>query len=130
MILLSYLAGSIPTSLIVGRLLGGVDIRDHGSGNAGATNVYRVLGLGPALMVSAVDIGKGLAAVLLISRIGEMGELAKDWAQIVAGVAAILGHVWTVFAGSEAARASTPQPGCWPRWRPGRRLLLCWCGWR
>lgn len=111
MILLSYLAGSIPTSLIVGKLLGGVDIREHGSGNAGATNVYRVLGLGPALVVSAVDIGKGLVAVLLISRIGEMGVLAREWAQILGGVAAIAGHVWTAFAGFRGGKGVNTAAG-------------------
>ena len=68
-LVLSYLAGSIPTSIIAGRLLAGIDIRTRGSGNAGATNVYRVLGIGPAIAVAAVDVAKGAVAALLISQI-------------------------------------------------------------
>ena len=62
----SYLAGSIPTSIIMGRLTKGIDIREHGSGNAGGTNVFRVLGWKPALIVLIVDVFKGWfpAAVL------------------------------------------------------------------
>ena len=56
---LSYLSGSIPTSIITGKLLRGIDIRDHGSGNAGGTNVFRVLGWKPAIFVIFVDIFKG-----------------------------------------------------------------------
>ena len=98
MILLCYVIGSIPTSIIVSKVLRGIDIRDYGSGNAGATNVYRVLGLGPAVLVSVVDMGKGLASVLLISKIAVERPLDADWVQIIAGLAAIVGHVWSVFS--------------------------------
>jgi glycerol-3-phosphate acyltransferase PlsY len=100
-LLLSYLLGSIPTAIIVGRLKAGIDIRRHGSGNAGATNVYRVLGLGPAVIVILVDVGKGLAAVLLATRIelGPPALLSPLLLQLLAGGAAVVGHVWTVFAG-------------------------------
>ena len=59
LLLASYLTGSTPTSIIVGKVVKGIDIREHGSGNAGATNVFRVLGWKPALIVIAVDIFKG-----------------------------------------------------------------------
>jgi len=99
-IILSYLAGSIPTSIIVSRVLGGIDIRDYGSGNAGATNVYRVLGWKPALFVILVDAGKGLLATTVISKIAiDHPLMSYSLAQIVAGISVILGHVWTVFAG-------------------------------
>ncbi len=100
-LLLSYLLGSIPTAIIVGRLKAGIDIRRHGSGNAGATNVYRVLGLGPAVIVVLVDVGKGLGAVLLATRIGlgPPAPLSPLLLQLLAGGAAVVGHVWTVFAG-------------------------------
>ncbi|MDX1531120.1 MAG: glycerol-3-phosphate acyltransferase, partial [Rhodothermales bacterium] len=61
--LLSYLIGSIPTSILAARLLRGIDIRKHGSGNAGATNVFRVLGTGPGIAVMLIDLLKGVAAV-------------------------------------------------------------------
>jgi glycerol-3-phosphate acyltransferase PlsY len=99
-LVLSYLAGSIPTAIIASRLVMKDDIRNHGSRNAGATNVYRVMGWKPALVVVLVDIGKGVLAALLVSKL-RVDPLA--WhpilVQIAAGTAAILGHVWTVFAG-------------------------------
>jgi glycerol-3-phosphate acyltransferase PlsY len=100
-LLLAYLLGSIPTAIVVGRLKAGIDIRRHGSGNAGATNVYRVLGLGPAVIVILVDLGKGLAAVLLATRIGlgPPAPLSPLLLQLLAGGTAVVGHVWTVFAG-------------------------------
>jgi glycerol-3-phosphate acyltransferase PlsY len=97
---LAYLVGSIPWSLVVGRAMG-VDIRQHGSGNAGATNAWRVLGRGPGLLVFALDFLKGLAAVLLASRLRLAGGLpdwpdAVAWAEVLAGTAAMLGHVYTL----------------------------------
>ena len=60
-----YMLGSLPTSVAVGRLVGGIDVREHGSGNAGASNILRTLGLMPALLVLAVDILKGFATAWL-----------------------------------------------------------------
>jgi glycerol-3-phosphate acyltransferase PlsY len=97
-IVLSYLAGAIPTSLAVGKLFFKTDIRRHGSGNAGATNVFRVFGWKAGVAVIVVDIGKGVAAVLLIAQLGTeaMGPYTS---QLSAAVAAVIGHIWTVFAG-------------------------------
>jgi glycerol-3-phosphate acyltransferase PlsY len=99
-LILSYLAGSIPTAIIVSRIVMKDDIRNHGSGNAGATNVFRVMGWRPALFVVLVDVGKGTLAVLLIAKLGQ-GSVPLDTTliQILAGLAAIIGHIWTVFAG-------------------------------
>ena len=68
LIILSYLSGSTPTSIIAGKLLGSIDIREHGSGNAGATNVSRVLGWRPALFVVLVDILKGWFPCAILAR--------------------------------------------------------------
>ena len=99
-LLLSYLLGSIPTAIIVSRIVMKDDIRRHGSGNAGATNVFRVMGWKAALFVVLVDVGKGTVATLFVSKIG-VGSVPLDAAlvQMLAGLAAIIGHVWTVFAG-------------------------------
>lgn len=105
--LLSYLLGAIPFSLIVARSKG-VDLRQHGSGNAGATNVYRVMGKGPGALVFALDCLKGVVATVLISQIRIGGEsligllgsrpvLADTWPMIMAGAAAMLGHVVTIW---------------------------------
>ncbi len=99
---LSYGLGSIPWSLLVGRMRG-VDIRQHGSGNAGATNAWRVLGRGPGLVVFALDFLKGILGVVLVSKLRLAGGLpeglgpdADAWAMVLAGMAAMLGHVYTL----------------------------------
>ena len=99
-IVLSYLVGSIPTSIIAARILRGIDIREYGSGNAGATNTFRVLGPGPGIFVMLADIAKGATVVLLVTRIAfDPLPWGPELVRIFAGVAAIFGHVWTVFAG-------------------------------
>jgi acyl phosphate:glycerol-3-phosphate acyltransferase len=91
-VVLSYLVGSIPTGLWLGLRLRGVNIREHGSRNVGATNTLRVLGkkLGAVALVG--DIGKGMVAVLLIARLSTWPHAA-----LVCGIAAILGHVFSLF---------------------------------
>ena len=105
LLILSYLAGSIPTSIIMGKLLRGIDIRHYGSGNAGGTNAFRVLGWKPALVVVMVDVFKGWFAAALISHWtigGLLGDLPFEdphLAAILCGGAAVLGHSFTIFAG-------------------------------
>jgi glycerol-3-phosphate acyltransferase PlsY len=92
-IVLSYLIGSIPTAYIFGRLMKGLDIRQHGSGNVGATNAFRVLGKGPGTAVLILDIIKGVVAVVFVA-----GYLFPDvTGRIAAAVAAVCGHNWTCF---------------------------------
>src|SRR5688572_18436357 len=90
----AYLLGSLSGSLLLGRLRG-VDIREHGSGNAGGTNALRTLGWRFALGTVLIDIGKGVAAVWLAMAFGP----ALPWLPYAAGFAAVLGHVWPVFHG-------------------------------
>ncbi|MFH1852920.1 MAG: glycerol-3-phosphate 1-O-acyltransferase PlsY [Candidatus Neomarinimicrobiota bacterium] len=102
LLLLSYIIGSTPTSIIVGKLTRGIDIREHGSGNAGGTNVFRVLGWKPALIVVIVDIFKGWlpAAVLALQLFpGRLAISDSGLVQILCGFAAVLGHTYTIFAG-------------------------------
>ncbi len=105
LLLLSYLAGSVPTSIIVGRIIRGIDIRDYGSGNAGATNAFRVLGWKPALVVVLVDIFKGWFAAAVISgwnfgaALGDLPFSDPHLAAILCGAAVVLGHTFTIFAG-------------------------------
>jgi len=97
--ILSYLAGSIPSSIILSKLLRGIDIRDYGSGNAGGTNTVRILGWKIGIAVIIMDVGKGVLATLLVSRLRiDPLPLTPDMAQIIAGSCAIIGHIWTVFA--------------------------------
>lgn len=104
-IVLSYLIGSIPTSLLTGKILRGIDIRQHGSGNAGATNVFRVLGWKAGVFVLLFDGFKGFAATYWISQIAlGSNPLPTDIMQIIAGCSAIFGHIWTVFAGFKGGK--------------------------
>ena len=111
-ILLSYLVGAIPTSIIMSKLVKGIDIRKHGSGNAGGSNVFRVMGWKYGITVILLDATKGMIAVLLVSRL-YFGNFPFPNAtpfddftlvQIIAGVAAILGHIWTIFAGFKGGK--------------------------
>lgn len=99
--ILAYLMGSIPTAVWTGRIFHNIDIREHGSGNAGATNVIRVLGWKTGIPVMIVDVAKGWAAAMLpvFFSISDMlpGELINY--QILAGILAIIGHVYPIFAG-------------------------------
>jgi glycerol-3-phosphate acyltransferase PlsY len=104
-IFLSYLAGSIPTSIIMSKLTRGIDIREHGSGNAGATNVIRVLGWKLGIIVIIVDVGKGVLATLLISQLRiDQASISDNLVQIIAGLSAVLGHIWTIFAGFKGGK--------------------------
>jgi glycerol-3-phosphate acyltransferase PlsY len=92
-LLAAYLLGAIPTSWIAARVGAGIYLREHGSKNLGATNLYRVLGWRYAIPVGAFDIAKGTAPTLLLPpRVG-----SADWIPLAIGAAAVLGHVFSVF---------------------------------
>lgn len=100
LIILAYLAGSLPTSIIAGKLLRGIDIREYGSRNPGATNTFRVLGKKIGIGVGLIDIFKGFFAVrILTPLLFSPGYVSLETAMMLSGAAAICGHVWTVFAG-------------------------------
>jgi glycerol-3-phosphate acyltransferase PlsY len=90
----SYLLGSVSFSILFARLVRKIDIRDHGSGNAGATNTLRVLGKGPAIAVLLLDIAKGVIAVVLgFAMRGD--DMA--WVPVACALASIIGHNWPIF---------------------------------
>jgi glycerol-3-phosphate acyltransferase PlsY len=104
-VLLSYLVGSFPTSIIVSRWRRGIDIREHGSGNAGGTNVFRVVGWKYGVFVVLVDILKGYVATIIITKL-MVGDLPFNnrtpfeditVLRMIAGCSAVLGHIWTAF---------------------------------
>lgn len=92
---LAYVAGSFPSAYLAGKARG-VDLRKHGSGNLGATNVIRVLGTKIGLVVFAIDVAKGALPVLLLPRY-TISNFPPVWVAIACGVAAILGHTRPVF---------------------------------
>jgi acyl phosphate:glycerol-3-phosphate acyltransferase len=93
-VLVSYLLGSFPSSYIAGRVVRGIDLREHGSGNLGATNTFRVLGARVAAPVMLLDMAKGLVPAALFPQLD--GEAAWGWA-LAYGAAAILGHVFSIY---------------------------------
>ena len=95
---IAYLIGSFPTALIAGKLLMKIDIREHGSGNAGATNVFRVLGWKAGLVVLLIDMFKGFASVWWVPGLAVVNHDVFIYVQILSGIAAIAGHIWTIFA--------------------------------
>ena len=98
-IIINYLIGSIPTAYIFGRLLKGIDIRQYGSGNVGATNALRVLGKGVGVTVLALDIVKGFLPLLLWGDFFAARSVIKqpEIVYIILGVSCICGHNWTIF---------------------------------
>ncbi|NND72788.1 MAG: glycerol-3-phosphate 1-O-acyltransferase PlsY [Rhodothermales bacterium] len=117
-VVLSYLAGSIPGSVWVGKLISGVDVREHGSGNAGATNTFRVLGWKAGVLATIVDVGKGLLAAGVIAslRLGQGVIELPFWNpdvfyQMVAGAAAILGHMYPVYIGFKGGKGMNTSAG-------------------
>jgi len=100
-VVLAYLAGSIPSAVWAGKLFHGIDVREHGSGNAGATNTVRVLGWKTGIPVLLFDLFKGWLAAMLPRFLDAAPESSETLMvlQIVCGLAAILGHVFPVFAG-------------------------------
>ncbi len=107
-IIISYLVGSIPTAYIFGKLLKGIDIRRHGSGNVGATNVFRVLGKVPGIIVLALDIYKGFWVVGIVS---EVLGLILPWERVVLCVAVVLGHNYTLFLGFKGGKGVATSLG-------------------
>lgn len=115
---IAYLLGSIPTGYLAGKLLRGIDIREHGSRSTGATNVLRTLGKWPALAVLLIDVLKGVAAILvarwfcpwLATELSAAPttdlQVWVPWAVCLAGIAALLGHgrsIWLNFTGGKSA---------------------------
>lgn len=106
LIIVAYLLGSIPTALIISKKFFGIDIRDYGSGNMGATNTFRVLGSKYGTIVMIVDILKGMAAVGLFYFLPYYlhNEVDRTNFMIGLGLAAVLGHVFPIFAGFKGGK--------------------------
>jgi len=101
LILLAYMLGSVPSAVWIGKAFYGIDVRDYGSGNAGATNTFRVLGKKAGLPVLILDILKGFLAVKLVWLTGKYLPETKQFInlELSLGIASLLGHIFPVFAG-------------------------------
>lgn len=109
-IILSYLLGSIPSGLIIGKVFYGIDIREHGSGNLGGTNTFRTLGKKAGIAVTLADILKGTLATALPFIFG------ADLHPLIPGVLAVIGHMYPIFASFRGGKAVATSGG----------VLLCY----
>ena len=107
LVLAAYLLGATPTSYIAGKLGRGIDLREHGSRNLGATNVYRVLGWKYAIPVGLIDAAKGALAV------GVLGSLSGGpaWVPVALGLAAVLGHMYSPYVGFRGGKGVATAAG-------------------
>lgn len=123
----SYLLGSIPSSYLAGRFARGIDLRQHGSGNLGATNAFRVLGWKVATPVFLFDVAKGFAPPFFFVR-WDASEVA-GWAMAY-GTAAILGHIFSVFVGFRGGKGVATGAGVFLALAPWAALagLVVWAG--
>ena len=131
MILFAYLLGSIPSAVWIGKKYYGVDIREHGSRNAGTTNMLRVLGRRAAVPVFALDFLKGFVAVTLIELLKYDEHVGDIWIinlKIVAVFAAVLGHIFPVFAGFRGGKGVATLVGAITGIYPPV-VLLCFGVW-
>ena len=112
LVLIGYLAGSLTPSIWIGKLIYKKDIRQIGSGNAGATNVYRTLGWRPALAVMAIDISKGFLPTWFAASLW-IGPPDVDvvYLQLLAGIMAVLGHCYTLFGGFRGGKGVATAGG-------------------
>jgi glycerol-3-phosphate acyltransferase PlsY len=131
--LLSYFLGSIMGAMVMGRVRGGVDIRTMGSGNAGGTNALRTQGLGFALGVVLIDIGKGVVGagvipLLDLPFIGIDPQVSRTWLALSCGAAAVFGHVWPFYHGFRGGKGAATYVGTFIVLSPAVILpmLLVW----
>jgi len=114
MVAFGYLMGSIPTGYLVVKLVKGTDVRQYGSGRSGGTNVWRAAGPLPAILTTVGDFAKGMLAVFIGRAI-----LGDSIGEVLIGVAAIVGHNWSVFLGWRGGAGTATNLGvitalCWP----------------
>ncbi|MFJ6208837.1 glycerol-3-phosphate 1-O-acyltransferase PlsY [Lysinibacillus sp. NPDC092081] len=107
-ILCAYLIGSIPSGLWIGKIFYKTDIRQHGSGNLGATNTFRILGKKAGIVVTIMDVLKGTAAVLLVA-LPIFSEVSIH--SLILGLVAVIGHMFPIFAGFRGGKAVATSAG-------------------
>jgi acyl phosphate:glycerol-3-phosphate acyltransferase len=112
-VLIAYILGSIPTAVWIGKAFHGIDVRDHGSGNAGATNTIRVLGWKTGVPVLIIDMAKGWTAAMLpvFFKLAPADSALLTNLQILTGVISIAGHVFPVFAGFRGGKGVATVAG-------------------
>lgn len=131
LLVVAYLLGSIPSAVWIGRHYYGVDVREHGSKNAGATNMLRVLGLRAALPVFVIDFMKGFVAVTLMGIMRFDADISSAWVinlKIFTVVFAVLGHIFPIFASFRGGKGVSTLIGAITGILP-HIALLCFAVW-
>ena len=127
----AYLIGSIPTAYLFARLLKGVDIREHGSGNVGATNVFRVVGKKQGIFVLLIDFLKGFLPVALFPLIFNIDKsiIKPEIFSMIIGICAISGHIWPVFLKFKGGKGVATTAGALLAFIPDIFFigLIVWC---
>jgi len=123
---IAYMLGSIPSAVWVAKIYKGIDIREHGSKNAGLTNVFRVLGWKPAIPVILVDLSKGFFAVFIAKMLND--SQVYEWLPIAAGLLAIFGHSFTCLAGFRGGKGVLTALGVFLALQPAL-ALTCFAFW-
>jgi glycerol-3-phosphate acyltransferase PlsY len=110
---IGYLLGAMPWGLWLGRWIRNVDVREHGSRNLGATNVYRVLGPGLGITTLVLDVLKGAIPVWLVPALPVMDWFpgGREWCAVLVGLSAVLGHIFTCFAGFRGGKGVATTAG-------------------
>lgn len=111
LIILAYLIGSIPSGLIIGKAFYKIDIREHGSGNLGGTNSFRVLGKKAGFVVTFSDILKGTLATCLPLLLSHFTDIQVNVSPLIFGVVAVIGHMYPIFAGFKGGKAVATSAG-------------------
>ncbi|MGG0736991.1 glycerol-3-phosphate 1-O-acyltransferase PlsY [Niallia taxi] len=111
LIILAYLIGSIPSGLIIGKAFYKIDIREHGSGNLGGTNSFRVLGKKAGFVVTFSDILKGTLATCLPLLLSLFTDIQVNVNPLIFGVVAVIGHMYPIFAGFKGGKAVATSAG-------------------
>lgn len=111
LIILAYLIGSIPSGLIIGKAFYKIDIREHGSGNLGGTNSFRVLGKKAGFVVTFSDILKGTLATCLPLLLSLFTDIHVNVSPLIFGVVAVIGHMYPIFAGFKGGKAVATSAG-------------------
>ena len=131
LIIVAYLLGSIPSAVWIGKKYYGIDIREHGSKNAGTTNMLRVLGKRAALPVFVIDYFKGFGGVILTALLRYDGGVSEGWLinmRIIATVAVVLGHIFPIFADFKGGKGVATLVGAVTGIYP-QIILLCFGVW-
>ena len=122
-IVVGYFAGAIPFSYIAGRAFAGIDLREHGSGNLGASNSFRYLGPWVAILVLVCDIAKGFVPAYFAPDLSLNSDIPGHWLMLAAGFSAVIGHMFSVFVGFRGGKGIATTAGAFIALAP---LALAW----